>query len=84
MTDRDLEETQRSVCDRIIARAAEVALEESSATVPMLLDRLLTFAVAQAVAIDGSARTARNFRSLADTIDSGVFDHLTPDAGSKH
>ena len=60
-------------CDGITHRAATVMIEEGGASLEMVIDRLLTFAAAQAVSIDGSKNTAATFRQLADRIDEGVF-----------
>lgn len=60
-------------CDGITHRAATIMIEEGGASLEMVIDRLLTFAAAQAVSIDGSKNTAVAFRQLADRIDEGVF-----------
>jgi hypothetical protein len=72
----------RRLCDRLVTTCAEMAVE-GGASVPMLLDRMLTYAAAQAVVIDGSRNTAEVFRTLATTIEDGVFAHLDPDRKGK-
>lgn len=75
MTDKTRQtEAQRKFCDLTITRAAELMAEEG-ASVPLILDRLLTFSAAQACVIDGQD-AARVFRSIADEIESGTFAHL--------
>lgn len=68
-------EAQRRFCDQTVERAAAL-MEERGADVGMILDRLITFAAAQAVLCDGSTATAETFRHLAERLDSGVFQHL--------
>lgn len=83
----EAEERQKAACDLIIARAARMMVDEVKAPVPMMLDRLLTYAAAQACSIDGSPRTAAAFRLLADNIDGGVFHSITGEDqanGSRH
>lgn len=65
--------TAQITCDGITYRAAKMMIEEAGASVEMVVDRLLTFAAAQAVSMDGSANTAQVFRDLADRIDAGCF-----------
>lgn len=64
-------------CDQIIYRAAQIMVEKNGASIDMMLDRMLTYAAAQACSIDGSPKTAATFRLLADRIESGVFHSLT-------
>ncbi len=71
------DERRRAVCDQIIYRAATMMVGEAGAPVPMMIDRLLTFAAAQAAANEGSARAAKLFRQLADNVERGAFNDLT-------
>ena len=71
--ENEREERQRALCDQIVYRAARMMLGEVKAPMPMVLDRLLTFAAAQAVAVDGEVKTALAFRVLADRIEAGLF-----------
>ncbi|WP_252911680.1 hypothetical protein [Aliihoeflea aestuarii] len=83
----EMEERRRATCDLILTRAAQLMVDEAEAPVGMVLDRLLTYAAAQACTIDGSPTTARNFRLLADRIEAGIFHSLTGEdrvAGSRH
>lgn len=70
-------EKQKALCDTIIQRAAVLMVEEVGATVPMMLDRLLTYAAVQACTLDGSPKTAVEFHRLADKIAGGVFHSVT-------
>ena len=63
-------------CDGITHRAATMMIEEGGASLEMVIDRLLTFAAAQAVSIDGSEQTAKVFRQLADRIQQGAFARI--------
>ena len=74
-----------AACDLVIERAAVMMAGEVGASVEMILDRMLTYAAAQAATIDGSPRTATVFRELADKIEGGLFHSITgennPNAG---
>lgn len=75
-------EAARRLCDLIVERAATMAMQVPGATLPMILDRFLSFAAAQAVAADGVIRTAEHFRDFADRIDhDSVFAHLEQSSG---
>ncbi|MBU1313978.1 MAG: hypothetical protein ACK4P4_18485, partial [Allorhizobium sp.] len=81
------EERQKALCDTIITRAATMMVEEVGASVPMMLDRMLTYAAAQACCNDGSPRTAAIFRDLANNIEGGLFHRVTGEngqGGSRH
>ena len=71
------EERQKALCDTIITRAAHMMIDEVKAPMPMMLDRLLTYAAAQACSIEGSPKTAAVFRRLADNIEAGIFHSIT-------
>lgn len=71
------EAATKAACDQIIHRAARMMVEGAGAPIPMMLDRLLTYAAAQACSIDGSPRTAEVFRRLADNIEAGLFHSVT-------
>lgn len=76
------EAQMRSNCDTMIT-AAVAELHAAGASVPMILDRILTLAAAQACAIDGSPKTAKNFRIFAEKIDAGLFHSITGE-GQRH
>ena len=76
MTDRTTK-----VCDEIVARAA-VLMVENGASVGMALDRMLTYAAAQAVATDGREAAAEAFRGLAAKIEAGIFAHIEGQRGA--
>ena len=78
MTD---ENTLRANCDTGITTLARMLLE-SGASPGLLIDRLLTFSAAHAVAWTGTAETAAAFRGMADRIEAGTFAHL--ESGSRH
>lgn len=61
-------------CDQIIYRAARLMVEGNGASVPLMLDRLLSFAAAQATATDGKEKAAEAFREMACRIDAGVTE----------
>lgn len=83
----NLERERKELCDCIVERAAEMMVTEVGAPIEMAVDRLLTYAAAQACTLDGSPRTAETFRRLADNIEAGCFHSVTgedrPGAG-KH
>lgn len=76
-------EKLRARCDVLIATAAEV-MEEEGASFGLIMDRILTFAAAQAAANDGSPATARKFRKLADNIERGALWPITGEGRARH
>ncbi|WP_107341498.1 hypothetical protein [Agrobacterium pusense] len=70
-------ERQKQFCDLVISRAAELAASEAGAPVAMILDRMMTYATAQAALNDGSPKTADALRQVADKIEAGLFHELT-------
>ena len=73
---RSTTEDVQAACDEAVTAAAHVMLH-AGAPVGMILDRLLTYAAAQACALDGSPTTAKNFRTFAEKIDGGLFHTVT-------
>jgi hypothetical protein len=73
----EAEERQKAFCDLVISRATDLMATEGGAPVPMILDRLLTYATAQAAVLDGSAKTATALRTVADKIEAGLFHSIT-------
>jgi hypothetical protein len=65
---------RRALCDQLITGAARMMVDEVGASVPLMLDRLLTFVAAQSCAADGKAKTAAAFRDLAARVESGAMD----------
>ncbi|TYR32087.1 hypothetical protein FY036_13460 [Mesorhizobium microcysteis] len=73
----ELEERKKAACDMIVERAALMMVQEVNAPFSMILDRLLTYAAAQACVNDGSPHTAAAFRVVADKIEAGLFHSVT-------
>lgn len=69
------EDNPRALCDLVLEGAAGV-MQASGASVPMILDRMLTYAAAQAVAGAGSAATAEMFRQVAANIEGGALARI--------
>lgn len=65
----------RHQCDQVVQAAAR-AMADGGADMAMILDRMMTFATAQAVLADGSEHTAEVYRHFAARLDDGVFAHL--------
>lgn len=76
------EKRTADLCDEIIARAARMMVADVGANIPMMLDRLLTYAAAQIVSMDGSRDAAQIFRRLADNIEAGAFATLEGKRGA--
>lgn len=73
----EAEERRMAACDLIVSRAARMMVDEAGASVGMVLDRLLTYAAAQACVNEGSPHTAKAFRYFADRIEAGLFHSVT-------
>ena len=67
----------KQVCDVITERALAMMVNDAGAPVAMALDRLLTYAIAQACKIDGSPKTADALRQFAAKVDGGLFHSIT-------
>lgn len=67
----------KAACDLVIERAAVMMVEELGASIPQMLDRMLTYAGAQASTIEGSPAAAKIFHRLADNIANGCFHTIT-------
>jgi hypothetical protein len=65
----------QSVCDRCVEVAAETMFD-AGASLGMIVDRLLTYAIAQMVVADGSKVTAHNLRYMSANIEAGAFDKV--------
>lgn len=70
------ESRAKEACDVILYRAATMMVEEVGAPVEMVLDRLLTYAVAQTVASHGKDEALRMLDVARSAIDDGTFNHL--------
>ncbi|QDM19226.1 hypothetical protein [Tardiphaga sp. vice278] len=75
-------EQMKSNCDTMITGIV-AELHTAGAPIEMILDRILTFAAAQACTIDGSPKTAKNFRIIANKIEGGLFHKVTGE-GQRH
>ncbi len=78
------DEQRKRLCDEIMHRAATMMVDEVGASIPMMLDRVLTFAAAQACALEGSPKTAEAFRDFAKKIDEGLFHKVTGEGRRGH
>ncbi|TCQ29321.1 hypothetical protein [Rhizobium sp. PP-CC-3G-465] len=67
----------KQVCDVITERALLMMVNDAGAPVAMALDRLLTYAIAQACKIDGSPKAAEALRQFAAKVDGGLFHSIT-------
>jgi hypothetical protein len=82
LTEREM----KALCDTFVQVAVE-CMEEIHAPAAMMLDRLLTYSLAQACVIDGSAKTAENLRIMAEKVEGGIFDAVGragADRSAKH
>jgi hypothetical protein len=77
------EERRKAACDMIIERAARMMVDEGGASVAAVIDRMLTYAAAQACTVEGSTKTAAKFRVLADRIEAGLFHRMTGEGNDR-
>lgn len=82
--ENERKERMKTLCDEIQHRGAKMMVEEVGAPIEMMLDRVLTFAAAQACLLDGSDRTAAAFREFADKIERGLFHSVTGEGQKGH
>lgn len=66
----------KSFCDKMVEVAAE-GMEAAGAPLGMIVDRLVTYGVAQMVAADGSEITSRNLHMIAEKIGAGAFAQVS-------
>jgi len=71
----ELEKKKSALTDELLYSTAK-NLTENGIELPMLLDRILTFGAAQAVASCGVSTSAEIFRSIAKQIEAGAFMHI--------
>lgn len=76
-------EEAKAHCDEIIHRAALMMVEDIGVSIPMMLDRIFTFAAAQAFSQQGKAETIKIFNVMAQNIENGAFDALFPQGRGK-
>lgn len=81
MTTEEVQTISR-YCDGALYRAIE-AMVESGAPVPLVLDRIMTFAAAQAVSMTSSAETAQLLRKAASEIERGRFAQFEANIGGR-
>ena len=74
MTD-DLVHQRKVFCDLTTERAASL-MSESGADVPMIVDRLVTYGVAQVVMSFGKDEAITMLRGALDAVERGDFDRL--------
>lgn len=77
-------DTRLLACDVIVTRAAQLMQDDAGAPLAMILDRMLTYAAAQAVFSDGSAEAAKLFRHCAEQIENGAFEKVRVHRGDQH
>lgn len=65
---------RKALCDQLMTGAARMMIDDVGASVPLMLDRILTFAAAQSCATDGKTKTAAAFREMASRIEAGALD----------
>jgi hypothetical protein len=71
----------RRACDEIVARAVDTMTTETEADIGMALDRLLTYAAAQAVLLEGRAPAGALFRNIAAQIEEGALSRVEWQSG---
>ena len=79
----EAEERMKAACDLVVSRAAHMMADEVKAPLGMIIDRMLTYAAAQACSNDGSPHTAMAFRTFAGRIEAGLFHSITGE-GERH
>lgn len=72
----DEELARRMRCDAVLERAAEMMGAEVGASPEMIIDRIMTFGVAQMVHLAGKAHTIATLRRVVEQVEHGVFNHL--------
>jgi hypothetical protein len=65
----------RDFCDETIEGAVEL-MARKGAPIEMILDRLLTYAGAQIVFIEGKEDAIASLHKLAENIEAGAFDAI--------
>lgn len=65
----------QAYCDLIVTRAADL-MAEQAAPVEMILDRMLTYAVAQCMASFGAEDALKMLRQGIRAVRSGDLDHV--------
>lgn len=63
-------------CDAVLASAAAIMQNDLGASLEMIIDRLMTFALVQAATVGGKEATADMLRLTADNVEGGLLDDL--------
>ncbi|WDR00883.1 hypothetical protein PSC71_09160 [Devosia sp. J2-20] len=66
----------KQMCDLMVERATTMMANEAGAPVEMIVDRLLTFAIAQMASTYGRQEALNMLRFASDQVKAGKFDHL--------
>lgn len=84
MTQQD-DDNAKAFCNQVIERAVEM-MAQAKASMELIVDRLLTYAIAQIVTLHGNARAAEILHEIADNVEAGKFRMVTGEGegGSKH
>lgn len=78
MTEAELQ----AECDRHVAHAA-AQMGEAGACAEMIIDRMLTYAIAQACVLSGSKAAAAALIRIAVSVNGGLFQSITGE-GARH
>lgn len=70
----------KQLIDEALDAAARVALSDG-ANLGMVIDRMMTFAAAQACLTNGSPDVAKQFHAMGDRIAGGLFHCITGEGG---
>lgn len=75
----DEETAIKDRCDLVVYRAAVMMVGEFKAPVEMVVDRMVTYAVALVVSTHGRDNAIKMLNLAATHVEHGEFDHLASD-----
>ena len=67
-----------SACNTTVQRAAHLMVNDFGADAEMVLDRFLTYSIAQMVLLEGPITAAEHLRDFADRVENGAMDKIRP------
>jgi hypothetical protein len=78
-----LERERKALCELTVERAVALMVE-SGASAEMIVDRMLTWSIAQACLAIGSQEAAAMLRTAAEKTEAGLFHKVTGEVDARH
>lgn len=74
------DKAKRTLCDGMIIRCGEVLVDELGVDEVVMLNRMMTYAIARIAIISSKESAIRILENFAETVEDGGFDAIIGDA----